>query len=269
MIHYIIYQITNKINGKIYIGKHKTEDINDNYMGSGKHLKHAQRKYGIENFEKTILCECESEEEMNQKERELVNEEFVARNDTYNIALGGYGGDIEKLNAYYNECMEKYGKPPMAVYLDELKSTDIEAYNKFCERGRKCLQQYMDVHGTWWTGQKHKEESKAKIGKANSVAQKGERNSNYGNMWICNDLTKEEKCIKKTDPIPDGWRKGRFFNGWAEEQRKKYYERSKVNFKYISNGIEERPYKIGDEIPEGWELGRLECYKKKHPIQQI
>ena len=28
-------------------------------------------------------------------------------------------------------------------------------------------------------------------------------------MWICNDLTKENRKIKKTDPIPEGWRKGR------------------------------------------------------------
>jgi len=33
---HIIYQITNKVNNKIYIGLHSTKDINDGYMGSGK-----------------------------------------------------------------------------------------------------------------------------------------------------------------------------------------------------------------------------------------
>lgn len=36
---YYIYKITNKINGKTYIGQHKYKKLNDSYMGSGKILK--------------------------------------------------------------------------------------------------------------------------------------------------------------------------------------------------------------------------------------
>ena len=76
----------------IYIGKYMTNDKDDDYMGSGIRIRRAIEKYGIENFEKTILFECESADEMNAKEAEIVNEDFIARDDVYNIKLGGDGG---------------------------------------------------------------------------------------------------------------------------------------------------------------------------------
>lgn len=48
-IHYI-YKTTNLINGKYYIGKHSTYNLNDNYLGSGKYLRNS-----IKNMEKKIL----------------------------------------------------------------------------------------------------------------------------------------------------------------------------------------------------------------------
>lgn len=61
-------------------------------MGSGLRIRRAIEKYGVENFEKTVLFECSSAEEMNAKEAEIVNEDFIARDDVYNIKLGGEGG---------------------------------------------------------------------------------------------------------------------------------------------------------------------------------
>jgi hypothetical protein len=91
-MYYTIYRITCKITGKIYIGKHQTKDLHDGYMGSGKLLMRAQKKYGLENFSKEILHVFQTEEEMNIKEAELVTEEFCLREDTFNICPGGKGG---------------------------------------------------------------------------------------------------------------------------------------------------------------------------------
>jgi hypothetical protein len=71
-MYFIIYKTTNIINGKYYIGKHKTNDLNDGYLGSGKLLKRAIKKYGTENFHREILHHCKSDEEMNLLEKILV-----------------------------------------------------------------------------------------------------------------------------------------------------------------------------------------------------
>ncbi len=95
--YYLIYKTTNLINKKIYVGKHVTTNPNDNYLGSGLVLKRAMKKYGRKNFKKEILHYLSSYEEMDQKERDIVNENFIKRQDTYNLILGG-GCDCKKIS---------------------------------------------------------------------------------------------------------------------------------------------------------------------------
>lgn len=87
--HYILYKITNKINGKIYVGKHTAKHFNDTYFGSGTKLREDIEKYGIENFEMTILFECQNQYELDLLENTVVNQEFCDREDTYNLHTGG------------------------------------------------------------------------------------------------------------------------------------------------------------------------------------
>lgn len=63
-------------------------------MGSGVRIVRAIEKYGIENFEKTILFDYDNFNAMNAKEIEIVNEDFIARDDVYNLIPGGSSWDL-------------------------------------------------------------------------------------------------------------------------------------------------------------------------------
>jgi hypothetical protein len=87
-----LYKIENLIDGKYYIGVHKTYNLEDGYFGSGKRLHLAIEKHGKENFRKTILEFFDTEEAMFSAEASIVNEEFVKDKLTYNMKVGGNGG---------------------------------------------------------------------------------------------------------------------------------------------------------------------------------
>lgn len=151
---YTVYQITNNIDGKIYIGCHKTVDINDGYMGSGKILNRAYKKYGVENFTKEFLHIFDSSEEMYAKEAYIVNEDFVNRDDTYNLKVGGTGGwdhvnnDTEFRIAKNRKArkttdkilLEKYGENFMDVILSLARDAlTPESYVQSVKTRRKTL----------------------------------------------------------------------------------------------------------------------------------
>ncbi len=192
---YTVYKTTNLINGKIYIGAHKTENVNDDYLGSGKIILKAIEKYGKENFKKEIFAVFDNPEDMFESESILVNEDFIKRKDTYNLKIGGKGGwDLATAGHMYK------------------LQNDKEYYLNFCKRQRKEALEYLKYNDPWWKGKRHSEESKAKIGKANSIHQKGKGNSMYGRCWIHNLELKENKVIKKSEIeswINQGWIKGR------------------------------------------------------------
>lgn len=104
---YLIYKTVNLIDGKFYLGKHQTKDINDSYLGSGIHLKRAIKKFGVNNFKKEILFIFDTEEEMNKKEKELITERLIQDKNCYNIGIGGEGGPHFKGKRKTKESIQK------------------------------------------------------------------------------------------------------------------------------------------------------------------
>lgn len=201
---YYMYQITNKVNNKIYVGVHKTKSLDDGYMGSGKVIKSAIEKHGILNFEKVILEHFENQEAMYAREKEVVNEEFLLREDVYNLRCGGYGGfdHITKMPEYKINCA-KGGRTSGLV---NNFTKNPEWHLKASSEGGK-VSGKINVIKAAALSHTDSANAKRKATMAASGHSKGEKNSQAGTMWIT-DGTLSLK-IKKTDEIPFGFFKGR------------------------------------------------------------
>ena len=55
MKRFIIYLTENNVNNKKYVWLHVTDNIDDNYLGSGVIIKKAIRKYGKKAFIKSVI----------------------------------------------------------------------------------------------------------------------------------------------------------------------------------------------------------------------
>ena len=91
---YILYKTTNLVNNNTYIGIHKTNNLDDGYLGSGYALKLALKKYGKENFKREILEFFNSYDELLEKERIIVNDDYIKDDNNYNLKTGGQSSGI-------------------------------------------------------------------------------------------------------------------------------------------------------------------------------
>lgn len=234
--HYIIYRIVNNINGKIYIGKHKCNNLDDNYFGSGKLLRYAINKYGIENFTFHLEIDLKSQEEMDLLEQLVVNSEFLKRLDVYNISRGGknpcmYGKD----NPFYGKTHTKEFIEYIRKKLKNKKLSD-ETKKKISEG----LKKHFELHPEY----------------KNICAQ-----STFGKKKYINIETGKSKMFKVGEKIPDNYIKPIKPEPTyiSKEQRQKNIEKIKQrckNSKWYNNGKYEKFCIIGTQ-PTGYILGRL------------
>lgn len=179
---YYIYRIRNNVNGKTYIGQHKYKKLNDNYMGSGRLLKLAKKKYGMENFEKEILeFDIPTVELANDWEQMYILFERAKGKAEYNIADGG--GGTKGVTGYWrgkhltNETKRKLSK---------------------AHKGKKLSDKTKQKLSKVWKGRHHTEESKQKM----SEARKGENNPMHGKIpWNKGKTLSEETKRKLSEAV--------------------------------------------------------------------
>jgi group I intron endonuclease len=131
----IIYKATNTITNKSYIGQtiqglHKRRYYHErNYDGEKSYFQLSIQKYGKENFQWEILCECSTSDEMNEKEMYYIREHNTIRPFGYNLTLGGEGSYWTGGNnpAKLSHVREKISKKNKGR-----KRPDMTNYNKEC-----------------------------------------------------------------------------------------------------------------------------------------
>lgn len=116
-----VYITTNLINGKTYLGQHKSESYDSNYLGSGKLIRQAFQIYGFSNFSSRILVKCLSEESLNYFEELIIkNTDAVSDKNYYNLIPGGSPTDLnlvgmmhskEAIDKAKNTRILRYGSP--------------------------------------------------------------------------------------------------------------------------------------------------------------
>lgn len=189
-----IYETTCLINGKKYIGQHKAKKFDVKYIGSGKYLWNAIRKYGIENFNCKIIEECDSREHLN--EREIYWIDFynaVKSKNYYNITKGGkYHNPYEGLNKedYERVCkkLSESSKGKVNINNGEIeRRINPSELQEYLNNGFKLGQ--LDSHKllgkrNGMYNKTHSDEVKEKLVKCNL----GKNNPSYGKHWYTNGV---------------------------------------------------------------------------------
>ena len=216
-ILYYLYEIKNNINSKIYVGVHQSANIDDGYMGSGIAIKTAIKKYGIENFTKTILEYFVSDTEMYAREKEFVNEDFIKRKDVYNLTIGGEGGfnhiNSSKTPEYY-KLRSDNGKKTNSVHNNLAKFNSSLTFEERSVKAKKAAQTQIATKGYFdngWAGKKHSAEAIAKSSATMKGRHTGKGNSQFGSCWVTHAEfgNKKIKLIELDSYVSLGYNKGR------------------------------------------------------------
>jgi hypothetical protein len=196
--------------------------MDDGYMGSGKIIKYAIEKYGIENFSKTILETFSNSEDMFLKELEVATDEFLQRDNLYNLRQGGIGV-FDYINANglnykgfetvkeRNTAISPFSRPENFTqeHLDEIKRKRKGAFldpriaQKRLDNLKKATEKLKEDPIQYAEFQRRRNEAasteEARLKKKQTLAdighQQGSKNSQYEKCCITHpELGNQEEC---------------------------------------------------------------------------
>lgn len=232
IINHYVYLTINNINNKHYVGKRscKTEIQKDGYLGSGKRLKKAIKKYGRENFSKYIIEEFDDIEDCFNFERELIYDlNAVADPMYYNLVPGGKNGcegRVGKLHPMFNKKHSEYSLKKMSA---SRKGELNHFYGKYhTEKTKKVLAEKCANFGedNGFYGKHHTEDTR-KVMSEYAKNRTGLKNPFYGKKHTEDTRRRISESNKgKTKGTPK-----------SEEHRKKLKESNHKRKEVIVNGV--------------------------------
>lgn len=241
--HFLIYKITNTINGKYYIGQHKTDNPYDDYMGSGDYIRKAEQKYSLSAFTKEILFDFDNFEDMNAKEKELVPLSACFPNNpmSYNLREGGTGRThlTGKNNPMYGHT----------IY-DFMTTAEIQKHKENMSKASKKLWQNQEYRNKVLSKtlqnpdishdvRKYMSKEQIKKWKENiGNSCRGEKNGMYGkSSWEKCTAEQRENRIQQFKKNMKGKNKGKRCMKLPNETKWKYIKAEEVQ-KYLDLGYE-------------------------------
>lgn len=236
-----IYKTTNKVNGKIYIGL-STKDYDPKYLGSGKLINSAIKKYGSSNFSKEILEHCNSKKTLVEAERKYIS---LYKSDDpsigYNISPGGdLNPDVQRMPIWQYDIEGNLINKFLSI---ELAATEINDRNLY--RNKEIEKR--PIKGFWFSKtEKTKEEiqeSHRLYSEERKAKFKNAANKRWSNVEYRNKMTDN---INEARKMAKNWSK-------SEETKKKISNAIKGK-RWYNNGIVEGQY---FECPVEWKPGRL------------
>ena len=173
----IIYKTTNKVNGKIYIGKHNGKI--QKYLGSGRNLLLAIKKYGKENFfRETIEDGIDDLETLNKREIYWIDF-YDSRNPDigYNVAKGGAGDTFPSEESKIKNSISNFGEKN--GFFGKHHTEENKKIMSDLKKGKPLTEEHKANIGKAGRGRKESPETCKK----KSIRMSGENNPMYGTHW--------------------------------------------------------------------------------------
>lgn len=248
-----IYRTINLINGKQYIGKHKSCEFDPNYKGSGKIIREAYDKYGWDNFQVEMLCPCFSRNELNSEEVFIIDYlDAVSSNRYYNIAKGGDGGDVTggnhelhsrrtKLGMKRNNASTKISQSKAGMKLPlEHAAKLAQGAKRYWSNPTIKAKRKLALLGNTYASHPQSDEQKAKASEFHSTYQ----NSDEAKLAIAvgrgREMLKEFIRLDLPYDTPSDWDNNRYQIDYGRKYKSSYFLRFFDDWTLFINNMKER-----------------------------